>query len=206
MNTPVEPTSQEPRPPIGRSGKTILAAVLAAGVLAGGIFAGLALADPTASDEYATAVSHAQAAGADRDKYRGALEELTTTHDTLVSELADRESALEERESAVGDKESEVSEAAAALETREKAVGTAEAEAAANTVDDGTWTVGEDIKPGTYRAKENVGSRCYWGVYRSGSNGSDIIENDIPGGGKPTVKLAKGQDFKSSNCGTWQKK
>lgn len=206
MNTPVEPTSQEPKPPLGKGGKTVLAAVLAAGLIAGGVFTGLALADPTTSDEYATAVSHAQVAGADRDKYRGALEELTTKHDTLVSEIEDRESALAERESAVGEKETEVAEADAAIETREKAVGTAEAEAAANTISDGTWTVGEDIKPGTYRAKEAVGSRCYWGVYRSGTNGSDIIDNDIPGGGKPTVKLAKGQDFKSSNCGSWQKK
>ncbi|RAX48243.1 hypothetical protein DQ353_16285 [Arthrobacter sp. AQ5-05] len=184
---------------MGKGGKTIFAAILAAGLLAGGVFAGLAVADPTTSDEYAPAVSHAQVAGADRDKYRGALEELTTTHDTLLSDL-------EERESAVGEKETEVEEAAAAVETREKAVGTAETEAAANTVSDGTWTVGEDIKPGTYRAKETVGSRCYWGVYRSGTNGSDIIDNDIPGGGKPTVNLARGQDFKSSNCGSWQKK
>lgn len=206
MNTPMEPTFQEPKPPMGKGGKITFAAILAAGVLAGGVFTGLAMADPTTSDEYATAVSHAQVAGADRDKYRGALEELTTKHDTLVSDLENRESALEGRESAVGEKETEVSDSAAAVETREKAVGMAEAEAAANTVSDGTWTVGEDIKPGTYRAKEAVGSRCYWGVYRSGTNGSDIIDNDIPGGGKPTVKLAKGQDFKSSNCGSWQKK
>lgn len=206
MNTLAEPTPQEPKPNMGKGGKITLAAVLAAGVLAGGIFAGLAMADPTASDEYATAVSHAQVAGADRDKYRGALEELTTTHDTLVTEIEDRESALAERESAVGEKETEVAEADAAIETREKAVGTAEAEAAANTISDGTWTVGEDLKPGTYRATSDVGSTCYWGIYKSGSNGDNIIANDIPGGGRPTVKLSKGQDFNSTRCGTWQKK
>lgn len=206
MNTPIEPTYQEPKTPMGKGGKTIFAAVLAGGLLAGGVFTGLAMADPTTSDEYATAVSHAQVAGADRDKYRGALEELTTKHDTLVSDLADRESALADRESAVGEKETEVSESAAAVKTREKAVGTAEAEAAANTVSDGTWTVGEDIKPGTYRATSDVGSTCYWGIYKSGSNGDNIIANDIPGGGRPTVKLSKGQDFNSTRCGTWQKK
>ncbi|GAA1859117.1 hypothetical protein GCM10009715_03320 [Paeniglutamicibacter psychrophenolicus] len=191
---------------MSKGGKVTLAAALAVGLVIGGIYAGMAMADPTASEEYATAVSHAQVAGADRDKYRGELAELTTKHDTLASELADRESALEERESAVGEKETEVSEAEAAVKTREKAVGTAEAEAAANTVSDGMWTVGEDIKPGTYRTTGSVGSRCYWGIYRSGSNGDDIIDNDIPGGGKPTVRLSKGQDFKSSNCGDWRKK
>jgi hypothetical protein len=206
MNTPETSAVQEAKPPLSRGGKITLAAALAAGLAIGGFYAGTAMADPTSSEEYATAVSHAQVAGTDRDKYRGELAELTTKHDTLTSELAERESALEERESAVGEKETEVSKADAAVKTREKAVGTAEAEAAANTVSDGMWTVGEDIKPGTYRTTDNVGSRCYWGIYRSGSNGDDIIDNDIPGGGKPTVKLSKGQDFKSSNCGNWQKK
>lgn len=73
-------------------------------------------------------------------------------------------------------------------------------------MENGTWTVGDDIQPGTYRPKATVGATCYWGVYRSGTNGSDIIQNDIPGGGKPTVKLSKGQDFKSSSCGSWIKK
>lgn len=206
MNTPENTALPDPESKKGKGGKIALASALAIGLFAGGIFAGTAMADPTSSEEYATAISHAQVAGADRDKYRDELTELTTKHDTLASELADRESALEERESAVGEKETEVSEAEAALKTREKAVGTAEADAAANTVSDGMWTVGEDIKPGTYRTTGSVGSRCYWGIYRSGSNGDDIIDNDIPGGGKPTVKLSKGQDFKSSNCGDWRKK
>ena len=206
MNSLENPTVQDPRPAMGKGGKITLAAALAAVLVVVGIYSGMALADPTASDEYATAVSHTQVAGADRDKYRGELAELTTKHDKLVSELADRESALEEREGAVSEKETAVAEAEAAVKSRETAVGTAEKEAAANTISDGTWTVGEDLKPGTYRATESVGARCYWGIYRSGSNGGDIIDNDIPGGGKPTVTLSKGQDFKSSNCGNWQKK
>lgn len=206
MNTLESPEFPEQKATKNNNGKLVLAAVLVAGLFTGGIFAGMAMADPTASEEYATAVSHAQVAGSDRDKYRTAFEELTTKHDTMVSGLEEREGALDEREGAAKEKETAVAESEAAIEKREKAVGTAESEAAANTVSDGTWTVGDDIKPGTYRATSNVGSRCYWGIYRSGSNGSDIIENDIPGGGKPTVKLSKGQDFKSSNCGDWRKK
>ncbi|CEA09217.1 hypothetical protein BN1051_02584 [Arthrobacter saudimassiliensis] len=81
----------------------------------------------------------------------------------------------------------------------------AEAQKAANTVSDGTWTVGRDIAPGTYRSAQPVAERCYWGIYRSGSNGSDIIANDIPGGGHPMVTLAEGQDFTSARCGKWEK-
>lgn len=205
MNAVSDSTVKETKPPMNKGGKITLAAALAAVLVVGGIAAGMSMADPTASEEYATAVSHVQVAATDRDKYQRQLSELTTEHETLESEIVDRERALEKRESAVGDKETEISEADAAVKTREKAVGTAETEAAANTVSDGTWSVGDDIKPGSYRATADVGSTCYWAIYSSGSNGGDIIENDIPGGGRPTVKLSKGQDFKSSRCGSWKK-
>jgi hypothetical protein len=73
------------------------------------------------------------------------------------------------------------------------------------TVDDGTWTVGTDLPAGKYRTKANVGSDCYWAILKSGTNGADIVSNDIPGGGRPTVTLSAGQDFKTSRCGTWEK-
>ncbi|MGJ9403428.1 hypothetical protein [Arthrobacter sp. KK5.5] len=69
----------------------------------------------------------------------------------------------------------------------------------------GTWTVGVDIAAGTYRATEPVDSNCYWAILRTGSNGDDIVENDLPGGGRPSVNLSKGQDFKSNRCGSWSK-
>jgi hypothetical protein len=63
-----------------------------------------------------------------------------------------------------------------------------------------------DIEPGTYRTAEAVGSSCYWGISRSGSNGSDIIDNGIPGGGFPVVTLQAGQDFVNNRCGTFVKR
>ena len=73
----------------------------------------------------------------------------------------------------------------AELAAREQAVGTAEAEAASNTITDGTWTVGVDITPGTYRSN-GASADCYWAITATGSNGADIIKNDLPGGGRPT--------------------
>jgi hypothetical protein len=70
---------------------------------------------------------------------------------------------------------------------------------------EGNWTVGVDIEPGTYRTSAKVTSTCYWGIYRTGSNGSDIIDNDIVTGGRPSVTLSPGQDFETTRCGSWSK-
>lgn len=108
-----------------------------------------------------------------------------------VAELDEREGALAEREQAVAERE----EAVTAVENR----------IVETQIHEGTWTVGVDIEPGTYRTTEPVNGDCYWGIYRSGSNKSDIVDNDIVTGGYPTVTLREGQDFQTSRCGTWNK-
>lgn len=77
--------------------------------------------------------------------------------------------------------------------------------AAAPTIEDGIWTVGDDFPAGTYKVVTPVTRMCYWGIYKSGTNQANIIDNDIVTGGRPTVTLKRGQDFKSSGCGTWAK-
>jgi hypothetical protein len=72
------------------------------------------------------------------------------------------------------------------------------------TVEDGTWTVGLDIKPGKYRTVGTV-SDCYWSITKDGSNGDDIVANDIVTGGRPSVTVKSGQIFTSDRCGPWQK-
>ncbi|WP_154663787.1 hypothetical protein [Saccharomonospora iraqiensis] len=111
------------------------------------------------------------------------------------AEVAERGADLDDREAALDERSSE-------LDEREAEISATEEEIAANTVGDGTWTVGVDLEPGTYRAQD-VSSDCYWAISASGSNGSDLLENDIPGGGNPTVTLAEGQDFQSRRCGEW---
>lgn len=74
------------------------------------------------------------------------------------------------------------------------------------TIEEGTWTVGVDVPAGTYRVQERITSGdCYWSITKTGSNGDDIISNDIVSGGRPQVTLKKGQDFESNRCGTWVK-
>lgn len=112
--------------------------------------------------------------------------------------------ANQDREADLNGREAELDEREAALVERETAVTEQEQTIAANTITDGVWTVGVDIDPGTYRAKA-VSGTCYWEITASGSNGYDIVENDLPGGGNPTVTLSEGQDFTTQRCGEWRK-
>lgn len=78
--------------------------------------------------------------------------------------------------------------------------------ASGTSVSDGVYVVGQDMQPGTYRVTAAVADRWYWKITKTGTNGADIIKNDIPGGGFPQVTLAAGQDFSTERCGTWVKK
>ncbi len=74
------------------------------------------------------------------------------------------------------------------------------------TFGDGVYTVGVDIKPGTYRVTTMVPSgstSCAWRITKSGSNGSVTLQNDIPKGGFPTVAVKVGEDLSVHDCGMW---
>ena len=187
-----------PGSPGVRKAKRIWLAAAGVVLLAGGAVGGHFLTDPTRSDEYA--------ALADESAQRQAkLEKSEESYRTLNAQYTKLSSGMTSRESKVSAREAAVAAAEADVKARETAVSSAEATKAANTITDGTWTVGKTVSPGTYTTTTEVGSSCYWGIYRSGSNGDDIIENDIPGGGRPTVTISEGQDFKSSRCGKWEK-
>lgn len=171
------------------------AVVLLVGV---GAVSGVLLTDPTASEEY-------KVLAAELEEAIGDYQDLDARYVRLSAGMSSREDAVAEKEEAQIAQRLELVKREEAVKAREEAVTGAEKEKAANTVSDGTWTVGRDITPGTYRSSGEVGSRCYWAVLRSGSNGADILENDIPGGGRPVVTLAEGQDFNTARCGTWEK-
>lgn len=199
---PTGPGAAQRRPGRGKRVFGVLAAVV---LLAGGITLGTTLPDPKASDEYRALADAKAGAESERDSIRSDYDSVKLDYDTLQAGLADKEAKVQAREAEVGKAEAAVKSAEAAVKKRESAVTAAEKEKAANTLSDGTWTVGKDITAGTYGATTDVGSSCYWGIYETGSNGGNIIENDLPGGGRPSVALSAGQDFKSSRCGTWQK-
>lgn len=185
--------------------RRILGATVAVVLLGSGIAFGTVLPDPKTSEAYTALAGEKETVEIERDAALSSYASVKGKYDTLQNGIASREAKVSTRETEVGKADAAVKTAEAAVKAREEAVTGAEKAKAANTVGDGTWTVGSDIEPGTYRAAAAVGSTCYWGIYRSGSNGGDIIENDIPGGGRPVVTLSPGQDFNSTRCGKWEK-
>ena len=162
-----------------------------------GIAAGGGSADPVESPEY-TALS------AELDTAEAATETADARAESAETTAAAKASALETRSNDLDAQSAELDARQVALEAREAAVTTTEQQIAATQIANGTWTVGTDIEPGSYRTAEAVTSMCYWAILRSGTNGADIVENDLPKGGFPTVTLSAGQDFENS-CGVWNK-
>ena len=109
---------------------------------------------------------------------------------------------LDEQEQALDERDAELVARAASLTAREQALIPAEAAAAKDVIPgDGTWHVGVDINPGTY--KVTAVSECYWSI-NADPNGSDILENNISSGPQ-TVVVEAGQFFEVSRCGEWNR-
>jgi hypothetical protein len=66
----------------------------------------------------------------------------------------------------------------------------------------GTYAVGSDIQPGTYRTAG--GSACYWARLRTLDTG-DIIDNNVSDGPQVVRILSSDAAFMTRDCGAWQK-
>lgn len=217
---PPDPAQTPTRAPEERRWLAPTCAAVIAGVL--GIFGGIIFSpapDPAETSEYlALAGEYDQLAderdrlSVERDGLDDELGTLRSEQDELVmqveqreSDTDDREAALDEREAGLDVRGADLDDRSAALDEREGDLEGAEEEAEANTITEGVWTVGTDIRPGTYRTTSAITEMCYWGIYRTGTNMEDIIQNDIVTGGRPTVTLSEGQDFETSDCGQWRR-
>ncbi len=71
---------------------------------------------------------------------------------------------------------------------------------------DGTFQVGEEIAPGTWRSSEEAPDSCYW-ERLSGFSGelADIDANDISEAAAIVTIGASDVGFHSSGCGTWSR-
>jgi hypothetical protein len=199
MSEQIERPSTTEAPAAGRQKRNrptwaLAVAGLAAGLVLGGA-SGAAIAlgasDPTASQEYRALEEQLETAQGDITAAERQAEEAADRARVASNELAARSDELDQREQAVA--------------SREAAVTAVEQQIAANSIKNGIWTVGVDVAPGTYRTSEALTGYCYWAIYESGTSGGDIIENDGPTGGFPTVTLSAGQDFENSGCGTFVK-
>lgn len=170
------------------------------------------VADPTKSEEYISLVEERDAVQDARDDAQGRATTAESQLRRYVGQTNAREAAFDQRESDLDTREagldqrqSELDQRQAGLDQREAAITATEQRIAATQIHEGVWTVGVDIEPGTYRTAAPVTDMCYWAIYRTGTNLGDIIENDIVTGGFPSVTLRAGQDFKTQDCGVWNK-
>jgi hypothetical protein len=160
------------------------------------------------SQDNASSVAGLRESNEDLDTRLGSV---TGERDKLLADRSAAESAVKAREDAAKKHEDELVQRDAAakkreddVKAREDAVTQQEKVQAQNTINEGTWAVGVDVQPGTYRTKDAVSGHCYWGIY-SDANGRNIVANDIVTGGRPTVTLKNGQFFKNDGCGDWGK-
>lgn len=121
-----------------------------------------------------------------RDEVSAAEDE----NETLGEELDQRAAELDQRESELDDREENIS--------------STETEIEENTIPgSGTYRVGEDIDPGTYRTTGDSGY-CYW-ARLAGYSGdiNDIITNgNVEGQGFVTISDSD-LAFETNGCGEW---
>ncbi|MDC0769580.1 hypothetical protein [Streptomyces sp. HD] len=74
---------------------------------------------------------------------------------------------------------------------------------------DGTYVIGKDIKPGTYRTEGPQGgliTDCYWARLSSTSGESnDIIASEVTKGRTTVTIDADDKAFTTNGCRTWKK-
>lgn len=69
---------------------------------------------------------------------------------------------------------------------------------------DGSYRVGVDIAPGTYRSS-GTGSDCYWKRLSNFTGQNDILANYLSNSPTTVTILASDAGFETHRCGTWTK-
>lgn len=111
--------------------------------------------------------------------------------------------ALSAAQAGLDAQKTELDAAAAAVAVREAKVGAVERAAKANTfAGEGTYLVGTDVKPGTYKADAMEG--CYWARLKS-LDTSDIIGNQNADGPVVLQILATDKAVEVSGCAEFHK-
>jgi len=113
------------------------------------------------------------------------------------------DTSLEERAAVLKAREQEVAARETAVAAREEAASSW----VTTVLNDGIYTIGKSAEPGIYRT-ETVGEYCQWNIYLTGTGIYDTEGTINFGVGEPgpvQVTVSEGQDFSSSDCGTWNR-
>jgi uncharacterized membrane-anchored protein YhcB (DUF1043 family) len=215
MPIATQPEVQQDSPAIRRRWPLALACG-ALGLVIGLVIAIVSATAPKDTSEYKEAVSQQNAVSAQLDDTKAELDsqnvalyesqseleavdgqvtELKGQITQLRGDIPRRETAVKQAEKEVAAREHAVAADEKAVAKREKAVGLVETEIQNNTVSDGIYEVGTDIKAGTY--KTDGASGCYYAVLGS-ANTNNIINNSY-NDGPAVVSVSTGQ-YLELNC------
>lgn len=73
-----------------------------------------------------------------------------------------------------------------------------------DTIREGTWEVGKDVKPGKYKTKgpiKGIVTLCYWHVEKNGEITDQGVKDKV--GAQDIVTLRAGQTFETTGCEPW---
>ena len=149
----------------------------------------------SAEAERDEAVSAADAIESERD---GIIADAEARADSIVGDAQkkanDLDDKIKEAEDELASKQSKLDDVTASLQSAQQTKDM-------STFSDGTWAVGEEILPGTYRS--TAGGNCYWAILKGPSGGgiNNIVENGF--GPNATITLSSGQYVEVSGCGEW---
>lgn len=122
-----------------------------------------------------------------------------------ASARADALKARADAEASVADVRAELARKQQALDAREATLTGREAAAKANEIPgDGTFVVGTDVQPGTYRAGPSPSGNCYH-ARLSSLTSTDIIDNGNTSGPLTIRVLASDKALMLSGCATFRK-
>lgn len=183
-------------------GAGLLAAVLLAGT------GGFVLADQRADDRYAALadkLAETETAVADTaanlETARLNEADWRDQYENIVNQVDDIEAELQEDRDIITAARDRLLERSKDLARRERALERAETvEERSQFPGDGTFVVGEDVTPGTYRSAGTSG--CYYAFMSSLGAGAEIIDNNLTDG-PAVVSLVAGDIFETSGCAEW---
>jgi uncharacterized protein HemX len=128
---------------------------------------------------------------------RGRITFLETQGDAELGVLQDR---LDEASETIRARENRIADLQEKLDKLKKSLPAG----IGRTIEDGTWRVGEEVAPGTYRAPG--GGSCYW-ERLAGFSGDldDIIANGVAERNVTVTIAPSDVGFHTNDCGTWTK-
>jgi len=130
-------------------------------------------------------------------------EEATSASGATAQDLDQRETDLKSREEQVESKQAELDRRQNNLEEREDALSSSSSEEGDDTIGNGVFEVGDDVRPGRYSSAgpEDPDLPCTYRVSED-DEGDEIISSEVSDG-PGTVTLVEGQYFTSEYCQIW---